>query len=45
MTQQAIVILEQALHRVRPIGEFTPYRGAFPLTNDFINKAKNEGRR
>jgi plasmid stability protein len=44
MTQQAIFILEQALHRVRPIGEFTPYRGAFPLTNDFINKAKKEGR-
>ena len=44
MTQQAIFILEQALHRVRPIGEFKPYRGAFPLTNDFINKAKKEGR-
>lgn len=44
MTQQAIVILEQALHRVRPVPDFTPYRGAFPLTNDFINKAKREGR-
>lgn len=44
MTQQAIVILDQALHRVHPIGEFRPYRGAFPLTNGFINKAKKEGR-
>lgn len=44
MTQQAIFILEQALHRVRPIAEVTPYRGAFPLTNAFMNKAKKEGR-
>lgn len=44
MTQQAIVILEQALHRVRPIPVFKAYKGKFPLTNEFINTAKREGR-
>lgn len=44
MTQQAIVILEQALHRVRTIPAFKAYKGKFPLTNDFINTAKREGR-
>lgn len=44
MTQQAIVILEQALHQVRPIPYFKAYKGKFPLTNKFINAAKNEGR-
>jgi plasmid stability protein len=44
MTQQAIVILEQGLHRVSPIPAFRAFRGTFPLTNDFINAAKREGR-
>lgn len=44
MTQQAIVILEQALHRVRPMPAFKAYRGGFPLTNEFIDAAKREGR-
>ena len=44
MTQQAIVILEQGLHRVRPIPAFKAYRGAFPLTNAFTGAAKQEGR-
>jgi plasmid stability protein len=44
MTQEAIVILEQGLHRVRPIPVVKAYRGAFPLTNKFINAAKREGR-
>ena len=44
MTQQAIVILEQGLHRVRPIPAFKAYMGTFPLTNEFINAAKREGR-
>ena len=44
MTQQAIVILEQGLHRVRAIPPFKAYRGSFPLTNEFINAAKREGR-
>lgn len=44
MTQEAIFILEQALHRVRPIPDFKAYKGKFPLTNEFINAAKREGR-
>lgn len=44
MTQEAIFILEQGLHRVRPIPAFKTYRGAFPLTNEFVNNAKREGR-
>jgi plasmid stability protein len=44
MTQQAIFILEQGLHRVNPIPAFKAYKGSFPLTNDFINSAKREGR-
>ena len=45
MTQEAISILEQSLHRVRPIPDWRPYKGAFPLSNAFINRAKREGRR
>ena len=44
MTQQAIVILEQGLHRARPIPTFKAYKGSFPLTNEFMNSAKREGR-
>jgi len=44
MTQEAIVILERGLHRVRPIPAFKAYKGSFPLTNEFIDKAKREGR-
>ena len=44
MTQQAIVILEHGLQRVRAIPPFNAYKGAFPLTNEFINAAKREGR-
>lgn len=44
MTRQAIVILEQGLHRVRPIPAFKAYKGSFPLTHEFINSAKREGR-
>lgn len=44
MTQQAIFILEQGVRRARPIPPYKPYKGAFPLTDDFINRAKREGR-
>ena len=44
MTQQAVFLLEQGLHQTRPIPAIKAYRGAFPLTNDFINQAKREGR-
>ena len=45
MTQQAIVLLEQGLHQARPVPPVKAYRGKFPLTDDFINAAKREGRR
>ena len=41
MAQQAIVILEQGLHRARSL---PAYKGRFPLTNMFIDVAKREGR-
>jgi len=44
MTKQAIFILEQGLHRVRPIPAFKAYKGRFPLTNEFMDAAKREGR-
>ena len=44
MTQQAIVILEQGLHRARPVPVFKAYKGRFSLTNEFINAAKGKGR-
>ena len=44
MTQQAIFVLEQGVHRPRPIPPFKPYKGAFPLTDEFIRAAKQEGR-
>jgi predicted nucleic acid-binding protein len=31
-------------HRARPIPAFKAYKGKFPLTNEFINAAKREGR-
>jgi plasmid stability protein len=44
MTQQAIVILERGLHQVRPIPDVKAYKGRFPLTNEFMDAAKREGR-
>lgn len=44
MTQQAIVILEHGLQRVRAVPPFKAFKGAFPLTNEFINAAKRQGR-
>jgi len=44
MTQEAIVVLEQGLHRVQAVPRFKAYRGTFELTNDFIDSAKREGR-
>ena len=45
MTQQAIVILERQLHSIRSIPPFKAYKNNFPLTNEFINEAKREGRK
>lgn len=44
MTQQAIFILEQGLHRVRTVPQFRAYKGSFLLTHEFIDSAKREGR-
>lgn len=44
MTQEAIVVMEQGLHRARSIPAFKAYQGAFQLTNEFIDSAKREGR-
>lgn len=35
---------KEALHRARPIPAFKAYKGKFPLTQEFINEAKREGR-
>ncbi|MBN1268859.1 MAG: hypothetical protein JXB04_04670 [Kiritimatiellae bacterium] len=44
MTQEAIAILEQGLFGARPIAAVKPFRGRFPLTSEFIDAAKREGR-
>jgi len=44
MTREAVAILSQGLDREAPAKLPKPYKGAFPLTNDFINTAKHEGR-
>lgn len=45
MTREAIALLEEALGRTDGVKELPPpYRGAFPLTQAFIDDAKREGR-
>jgi hypothetical protein len=44
MTQQAIVLLEERMHRFRPVRFPAPARTRTPLTAEFIDKAKREGR-
>lgn len=45
MTREAIALLEQGLGLARQVQEPpAPYRGQFPLTDEFIDKAKREGR-
>ncbi|OHB75864.1 MAG: hypothetical protein A2Z34_04935 [Planctomycetes bacterium RBG_16_59_8] len=44
MTQEAIVTLENALRKIRPIPDIQPYRGKVPLTDDILREAKNWGR-
>jgi hypothetical protein len=44
MTQQALVILEEALG-LRPWPEPpAPFRGRFPLTQDWLDRARRDGR-
>ncbi len=44
MTGQAVAILEEGLGAKRPAGLPPLVEPPFPLTNDFINRAKREGR-
>ena len=44
MTQQAIVILEERMHRFQPVKFPAPLRTRTLLTTEFIDKAKHEGR-
>jgi plasmid stability protein len=44
MTQEAIVILHQALRRVKPMPPVRAYIGTMPLTDKLIEQARREGR-
>lgn len=45
MTKEAIVLLERGLESEGEVREPpAPYKGECPLTEDFIDKAKREGR-
>ena len=47
MTQEALIILEHgpAQTRIQPIRQVEPFRGRFPLTENFVNEAKKWGRK
>ncbi len=45
MTGEAIALIEAALTRVEGVQEVPPpYKGAFPLTQELIDEAKQQGR-
>jgi len=44
MTQQVIVLFEERMHKFRPIHFPPPVKLSEPLTAEFIDKAKKEGR-
>lgn len=44
MTQQAIVLFEERMHRFRPLHFGEPIKTRTPMTMEFINQAKKEGR-
>lgn len=45
MTKEAITLLEKGLALDEEVREPpTPYKGKFPLTDGFVDKAKREGR-
>lgn len=44
MTQQAIVVLEERMRRFQPLRFPPPARTRTPLTAEFIDQAKREGR-
>ena len=45
MNQQAIVLLEERMHRFRPVHFGPPIKTRTPLTVEFTNQARKEGRR
>ena len=45
MTQEVLLLLEEALDRPSLVGEFgSPFQGTFPITQRFLNRAKRQGR-
>ena len=44
MTQQVIVLFEERMHKFRPVHFGSPVKTRTPLTAEFIDKAKKEGR-
>lgn len=44
MTQQVIVLFEERMKKCRPVHFGPPLKLREPLTDDFISKAKREGR-
>jgi hypothetical protein len=44
MTQQVIILFEETMHRFQPVRFPPPAKTRTPLTPEFIDKAKREGR-
>ena len=44
MTQQVIVLFEERMRKFRPVHFGPPVKTRTPLTDEFIDKAKREGR-
>lgn len=44
MTGQTLVLLEQSLHKPSPPALPVPYKGQFKITQDWLEKAIQEGR-
>ena len=44
MTQQVIVLFEERMHQFRPVHFGRPVKLREPLTDEFVNQAKREGR-
>ena len=44
MTQQVIVLFEERMNKFKPVHFGPPFKTRTPLTSDFIDKAKKEGR-
>jgi hypothetical protein len=44
MTQQVIVLFEERMKKFKPVHFGTPVRTRTPLTNEFVDVAKKEGR-